>query len=369
MVWQAEAHVIGGGSLEIINFTATIDNDWSPFVQAQLTIRRPPAADMVKLRAINAAVWVRLIGSNQVARPLSALTADFGGKISTLPKISGLGSTDILTARYSADVAPGLPPETLLTRPSPRRWRLFVTELDDDRPGDEISLRLASGEVLMQRYTLTQTTTYIRAGAGTHLEDLFQAVTAQMGLPAAIEPTGLGISAPVSWEPGVTAWDFLAPLYARQDRRLSCSAEGDWEARTLTSSNAGSWDLDPGAILEQGWTSDPAAIVNGVLVTYTWTDADGIRRREYDTATRAGTAGQPVLTVDRETPYPGTGEAAQILRKVPATAQTVEVTALQDLYMWPGQTVPMAAGMPSASILTTRITFTYPEGIMTLNGR
>jgi hypothetical protein len=128
------------------------------------------------------------------------------------------------------------------------------------------------------------------------------------------------------WEPGQTAWDFLASFTVSAGLRLFCDETRSW------------WLVDPatyavpGFIVMQAFLTggvdtisrdDAEVFATGVVVRYRWT-VDGQSRVAYDTA---GTP-EKVVTIDYERPFPGPGAAAAILARRDGTGRVQNVTGL-----------------------------------------
>lgn len=141
----------------------------------------------------------------------------------------------------------------------------------------------------------------------------------------------------LTWNPGTSAWDFLAPLLSQAGFRLFCDELRAWRL------------IDPATYVLPGLKpltsaistaatdtisrEDPQLFATGVVVRYSWTDDAGIDRVRYDSA---GTPNK-VVVIDYARPYPGSGAAAAILARRDGTGRMQEVTALLDLTFSPNQ--------------------------------
>lgn len=148
------------------------------------------------------------------------------------------------------------------------------------------------------------------------------------------------------WSAGTTAWDFLEALVTAAGLRLFCDELRVWRlvkpdytvdgSVVLTAGNATAGDDLISREDAQVWAQ-------GVVVRYTWTDADGISRTKDDTA---GAAGKVLLVEYRDTPYPGPGAAAAILAAMTARGRVQGVTSLTDYRATPG--MQSRASMPGS---------------------
>lgn len=128
------------------------------------------------------------------------------------------------------------------------------------------------------------------------------------------------------WQPGQTAWDFLASFTVSAGLRLFCD-----ETRTWRLIDPASYEV-PGFIVMQAFLTsgvdtisreDSEVFATGVVVRYTWT-VDGQTRTAYDTA---GTP-EKVVVIDYDRPFPGPGAAAAILARRDGTGRAQNVTGL-----------------------------------------
>lgn len=140
------------------------------------------------------------------------------------------------------------------------------------------------------------------------------------------------------WQPGTTAWDFLAPFLAQSGLRLFCDEARVWRlidprsyllsgSVRVTGTNATS-----GVDKTSRW--DAEVFATGVVARYRWTDGNGITQVAFDTA---GTS-QKVFVVDYERPFPGPGAAAAILARRDGTGRVQAVTGLIDWVATPAMT-------------------------------
>lgn len=139
------------------------------------------------------------------------------------------------------------------------------------------------------------------------------------------------------WPVGVTAWEFLEPLTAGAGLRLFCDEQRKWRLIDPAEYTApGVLSLSP-AVSTEGADeinlNDPEVYCTGVVVRYSWTDQQGVRRTRNDTA---GTPGLQ-LVLDLNRPWPGAGVAAAILMRRTGQGRVQDVTALARWSATPAQ--------------------------------
>lgn len=171
------------------------------------------------------------------------------------------------------------------------------------------------------------------------------------------------------WKPGVSAWDFLMAITASVGLVLWCDELRNWwlttpEHRTIVSlitvnegnTRGGSDTID---------LDDDETTPTGVVVTYVWTDENGIRREEYDSA---GTPERPFSIELTDRAYPGPGTAASILARRQGTGRRQDVDTITQLSVTPGMTAQIS--LPAAPDTVGRIAsvvFDLGAGFMTLS--
>lgn len=172
------------------------------------------------------------------------------------------------------------------------------------------------------------------------------------------------------WKPGQSLNDFLRPLVEASGLRLFCDEHRVWRLVDPTSYEV------PGYVVVQAKhnategtdtidrnTEDWAT---GILVVYRWTDAEGTRREAFDFA---GTDSK-VVTIERESEYPGPGAAAYFLNSRTGRGRAQEVTALVDFRATPTNDVSIdLPGTVKQTGKVRRVTFGLSDGLMDLGTR
>jgi hypothetical protein len=105
---------------------------------------------------------------------------------------------------------------------------------------------------------------------------------------------------------------------------------------------------------------------DSVVVRYAWTDSTGTRREAFDAA---GTGGR-VLTVDRDTPWPGVGAAVAIRGRAEGKGRVLDLTAIADPDVTPWKSLSVTLPTtPTQTGIVTSVTFDYPDDVMTVKSR
>lgn len=147
-----------------------------------------------------------------------------------------------------------------------------------------------------------------------------------------------------SWDPGESLFDFLRPFLESSGLRLYCDearrwwlvepVETDWtELVEAYATGAGGYSGTGNAIAGTDVISrERDDWATGVVVRYTWRTANGDRKTKYDAA---GTPGK-VITIERDTAYPGPGAAAAILAAMSKRGRTQSATITRGFQASPG---------------------------------
>lgn len=170
-----------------------------------------------------------------------------------------------------------------------------------------------------------------------------------------------------TWKPGVSAWDFLNPITSSAGLVLWCDEARDWriatpEHRTIVTLVSVSPEntRDGDDTLSR---DDTETYVTGVVVHYSWKDADGIDQEAYDTA---GTTAK-VLLVELARPFPGPGLAAAMLARRQGTGRRQGITAAAPIGTTPGMTVQVSLpGAPDTVGRVADVEFDLFSGFLTI---
>ena len=157
-----------------------------------------------------------------------------------------------------------------------------------------------------------------------------------------------------TWNPGVTAWDFLEPFTSAAGLRLFCDERRDWRLITPEEYEVpGLVNVTP-TNASEGKDSisreDAEVFATGVVVQYDWTDYVGIPRVAWDSA---GTP-EKVFLVRYARAYPGAGAAAAILKRRNGTGRTQDVEAIAQWDATPG--MDSRVSLPDAPLQGGKVT-------------
>lgn len=160
----------------------------------------------------------------------------------------------------------------------------------------------------------------------------------------------------LTWSPGQSAWDYLTPILQAVGLRLFCDETRTWQLVDDNYAVPGTVRAAAGMNLysHTDLMSRTATQTDGlplfcdaVVISYTWTDAQGIERTRFDTA--GATSPTKAYFIERtDTAYPGTGTAAYILRRLQARQKQQTATAAIDFAATPGMTVSITSGATEA---------------------
>lgn len=355
----------GGVLLPADEVEVTLDESRVPFAAARLTMPYTVAlADLLDPRA------------SAVPRVLLDLAQRFSGSqpVSVLP-----GSVADLTARYGGSVS-------AVTYDLGEAWNaggfrrtrrhafdLGVRSRRIDHLAGTLTVELASDEALLTDSGLLSATAL--SPAGLTVRDAVQLVLDRVA-PGAALVTSEGaqtIAADAAvWAPGVSGWDYLSPLTASANLRLWCDEHRVWRLAAPESIIA------PGqaTLAATGTVTGASDTVDrnddlwadAVVVTYTWTDASGVRHVAYDVA-GPGDASR-VLHIERATPWPRAGEAAARLRKLRGRGRVLSIDAVADPEVVPAQAASLSVpGTPVQTGWVQAVTWQLPADEMTVTTR
>lgn len=347
--------------LEVIDSTFTLDDTWSPYGQATLRCVIPADLDSidpreglrVELRAEQAFGLPTAAGDYAPGGSIAAWTAAFGGSI---PAINA--------AYFRGFNSSGLRDSTT------RRASLSLRKREIDWRDQVVTLELATDEALLQTYALVATEIY-KPGI-TSVRGLVINVLALIG--AFLEPgSDDGTIDPDAsdWVPGVSAWDYLAPLVQTAGLRLYCDELRRWYLVDDTTIIDGLLQLSDASTI----TADRDSIdldgdwYDAVVITYEWIDNLGVTQQAWDTAADT-TLPQNVLSVTYKRPYPGPGAAARVLSRALGRGRVQAVRAISDYRATPSQAVSITvAGDDTQVGYLSSVQWAWPAAEMSVSSR
>lgn len=323
-----------GVELEVTDLTLTLDEGWAPYAQLDLTAKLPDAGEreLLDLRAGILRLDLRIRQDFGTPWSLATITAEAGGDLSTLTGLFGGRPLSSFNTRYSR------PWNAFGRRPSTtRQVNAVITERYFDHQAQELRLTAASGEALLQADALVADAP-LDPGS-TSIKDIVELLLDRQG--ATLQPgaaDGTIEAASSIWQPGTSAWDYVAPLLQSASLRLWCDEGRRWWLTEAQPVAPGNLVLTPtGTItdLTDAMTLSGDEWVDAVVVTYRWKDGAGVDQEAFDVA--GANPPRNVLQVEHTTAYPGPGAAAGILSRAQGRGRVLDTTAVSDYQATPGQ--------------------------------
>lgn len=167
-----------------------------------------------------------------------------------------------------------------------------------------------------------------------------------------------------TWRAGESAWDFLQSLIGTTGLRLWCDEKRRWwltnpaeysvPGRISATADNSTRGTDRISIDGEGTNAD------GVIVRYQW-NVLGEQRETIDTAGVAGKIFEHII----HAPYPGSGVAAAILRRIKNRRRMQDVTTVTDYSATPGKEISITLpGALDQVGYITRTNWLLAEGLM-----
>jgi hypothetical protein len=362
---------VGAVPLPVRDVALGMDQTRVPFGMVDLTIPYDPATiDALDPRTTPAPrLSVALDRRFADIMTLSAISSQVTGKTLAAVSTKYLGATlGALTAAYgTAWNAFGFRPAQSFSAD------LVVRSRDIDYAANTVRVTAGTDEALLLDYGLMSATpvspavltvadavrlalSYAAPGAVLVTTDGAQAITAESAV----------------WKPGVSAWEYASTLCTSAGLRLWCDEKRVWRLAAPDAITA------PGQVTLSASESVTAAAdtitretdawFDGVVVTYTWTDAGNVHHEQSDVAGAASAS--RVLLVQEDRPFPRAGAAAARLRKVKGQGRVMTVAAVADLAAYPAQAVSLSVpNSPTQTGYVAAVTWALPADEMTVATR
>lgn len=364
------ARVPGFDLFPVVSGSVILDERWSPYCQATLTLALPSDAllDALDPRQSNPP-RVRMVAA--LAYGDTDTLADVSSAWSglTLADVTTLYSGQMISAITSDHSRPYN--SFGMVNGQRRTFDLGVRSRRVDRQAAEVVIELASDEVLLQDYALVATSAVsppsltVRSAVETALS---YANTG--GSLAAGEGTASIDTDAAEWKPGVTAWDYVQPLVQQAGLRLWCDEARSWHLTEPAVSTGGSLALSgTGTITraeetigrDDGWW-------DAVVITYEWVDGSGATQYAYDVA--GDVSATKVLSLTYKRPDPGTGAAAALLTRTSRRGRKFDTEAISNYTASPGQSVVLTeTGVATQTGAVSSIEWRFPDAEMTVGTR
>lgn len=377
MTSTTTAHVtVAGGTIPISvkRVTVNLNEQWTPYAQAELRCELPPGDWFSQLAPTTAVIpiaidldqWVGYIST------ASDLTGAFAGKTAADLTAEFAGDTAAdLTAlfwhRYSgASVAP-----TLVAPTSRMHARLWLRSASPALKGGEIVLTAASGEALLMD-DQNATSAPIVFPPGDFTNGVIRWFIARHGLELN-DVTGTGFDIlPLdgslsSWEPGQSAYDFINALVEKAGRYFWCDELGRFHHVASRPDPLGVKQVLSSNLIDLDMTDDRNRdYYTAAVLTYRW-ETGGVSH-EYVDAYDSGVfpAVTYTETIDREYPGPagdGTTPAERYTKRFLLRRREFKYILMNDLRYRPGDRIQdFTAARPDTLVRRTRaVTHAFPD--------
>lgn len=355
---------IDGKPLTPLEGTCKIDRSWSPYVQADFTL--PASAALALLDPRKSPPPRVYITARQVfgeSTKASAVSAKYLGRtadqMSTL--FAGLKASEVSSRFFYP----------WNTSPTPhgstsRQLNLTLRTKRTNYAEQTVTIEASSDEALLQDYALVSTE-----------ERVFQSTSVRTIVSMVLRTAGFALTPGTAdgtieddsaiWEPGVSAWDFLAPYVQQAGLRLWSDGSRGWHLQKDNATTPGHVSLSTAKTVTalEYEVSRGGDWADAVVIKYTWDDANGDTQTRYDVA-RTG-AGTKAIQLHYEQRYPGPGAAKHVLRRKNALGQVIPVTAVSSYNVEPGQSFDITAvGQPKRTGHIEAVEWTWPDDEMTI---
>lgn len=357
---SAQVHLTAG--------TITLDESWSPFGQATITVPLAGASGLAVLdpRAMPAP-RVHLTSTQRFSEPVpaSAMTALWAGKAaSALTAAYGGKAARRITAAF--DDAPF---NDSGTRPSTRRvFDLGVRRRRINHGAATVTVELATDEALLQDAVLVSTVPAVPVTATVRAAVTLALSRIGAALQHGTDDAPLEADAAV-WEPGTSAWDYVRPLVDVAGLRLWCDERRRWwlappqeaTGSVLSLSSSSLRDLDDEVSRDDGW-------YDGVVLRYRWADSNGAEQLRYDLA--GPETAQRARVIEYRRRWPGPGAAAELLRRAAGRGRAMTASLVANYSATPGQGLTITSpGAPIQVGATSRVVFQLDDDTMQITSR
>lgn len=184
--------------------------------------------------------------------------------------------------------------------------------------------------------------------------------------------TAPGVSLDVdalTWQPGVTAWEFLEPLVQAVGLRFYCDEARVWHLVDPALVPAGTLAVaeNVNLVAADESISRYAEWFDAVVVRYAWSTDAGVAKVKYDVATEVVGTPKAVLRIDENRPYPGPGYAAAVLHRAEGRGRVFGITALSDYRVTPGDSLEaLVPDTPEQNGRVSAVTWDLPSRQMTI---
>lgn len=352
---------------DLTDARVTMDEGWSPFIQAELTLAVPNSTiiNMLDPRE-SVRVRVQLKQEFGTTKTVADFDNDYAGMtIAEFNELwAGRSFADFNDANFDSWNTYGN------TTPTGAEMNLHVRSREVDHVSGELRLELASDEALLQDYALISTATLTPSTATVRAAVELALFKIGATLATAGENATVGDVEAMVWEPGVTGWDYVSPLVQKANLRLYCDSDRVWRLVSALSTEPGLVSLsaennvtlaNDTITLEEKW-------FDAVVVSYKWDDASGLSQVAYDIA--GSETPKKVATYTIERPYPGPGAAQALLQRASGRGRVLDVSATSDYSAIPGKAVSISLpNTPAQTGFISSVEWSFPDDEMTVKSR
>lgn len=358
--------LVGNTVIPVKDASITIDESWSPYVQASFTA--PLENSLLALLDPRNKARVKFFVNQYYgdSEKLSVLSSTFGGG-----KI--LNITAAWTGDTLADVSEAYftPYNTSGVNYNYRRgFDLTLRSRNINIKANEMSFQVSSDEALLQDFALVDNLPYTPTFL--NVRSIASYVLNQIGSvlqPGTLDGTVESDSA--IWEPGQTAWDYLSPLLSATGLRLYSDEKRRWYLIDDTYTVPGVITLESSGTITEASdviSRDDNEWFDAVVITYTFVNELGETIKAYDHAAVEGYS--KVLHLDYDTAYPGAGAAQRILDRTILRGRVNEIQAVSDYRVTTSQAFTLElTGFPIQEGFISAVQWNYPADEMSITTR
>lgn len=365
--------------LDIETLQITLDINWSPYVQATLTVKSDNAVDGAITYSdtlyktdpyYNTRIQLYVQESFGASETLGYLTSLYSGQ--TLANLTTAWSGQTLgqlTALWHT------PWNGTVIDNVRRFFNLKVRSARFNEQDQTVQLALESDESLLGDYALIDTEPYSpnKLTAATAVSYTLSLIGAY--LQAGYSDAAIEADASV-WEPGDNAWDYIQSICDAANLRLYCNEARQWYLTdSYTTGDSRSIAYGSDYINMSQDVSLDGDFYSAAVVKYSWTNDLGVQKVAYDTYYNSIYNYVKVKRVEYNRRYPGPGGARAIVMRKNSKTITRTTTMVNDYNYTPGDTLTIATQYMYPPISTSSagavasVTWSLPADRMTVTSK
>lgn len=312
------------------------DEAQSPFGEASVTASLPEDETVVALidPLTHRGLRLNLEMRESIGDPVrvSEITADHGGSIAALTAAYGPAITpqkltdDYFTAWNVTDVRPG----------STIRGSFVVTEREIDHDAQQVRFAARTDEALLWAYKLMSNSAE-SSGAST-VRDLVNYALGKIGAALQPGPADATITETDAslWEPGVSGWEFVRGAAEAYGLVVRCDERRRWTLTDRAATRPEVVAFDAFTQVRERVTLDDDTWADAVVMKYEWIDAATGAKRTRGAVASDTSDPFKIVTIPRNTPYPGGNPARYWLNRLRARGRTFTLEQVSDYTLRPG---------------------------------